>query len=606
MLRRHILVPVLAAGCIALAVSSSTRSVAAATPHPPGQQLATGPWGAGQSVDGLAGFLAVPSCAPDGYCAAIDSYGNVVVDHGGRWGAKPKHVVSPGNNDLSCVSSTFCMAIGSHFDDAVFDGTTWHQVLEPSDYPLTAISCAAVDFCLGLDKHSAWVFDGTGWSNQQLIDPHLRLGLVSCSPTRTCIAGDDDGNLFSFSNGVWQGPVSLGLSRIGSMSCAAGSYCLAMDYAGTTVRYTPTRGYSLVASPPITAHSGLACPAPRRCVAVGAFEVSFFDGKTWTQSSALRYGVGAVACSQPDACVAVGDFKVVEYDGSDWKVVRGELGQGVRLETSCPTASFCAVGDYYGNVLTYRDGSWSGVRNVDHSFVGILAVECTSASFCLAGDSDGKVLSFDGTSWSAAQDLGIAAVYALSCASATFCVAGGVDAVSVFDGTTWSRVAIDPGYGIEAVSCASADFCVTLEQNGQDTHAVTWDGTTWSAPKQVVGLPLDPISLQCPSTTFCMAASSNDRYLTYDGTTWSAAGQQPGFPTITSLTCTSETFCISVGDQSRSRWDGQTWGDPVQIDVPPVKHGSAQGVGLTGVSCASPTFCVAVDARGRALVTDQP
>ncbi len=593
--------PVTAATAV---VTPTARVAAPSAPKPP-----DGPWGPSRLIDPAAGWLDQVSCASDGYCAAIDSYGSVITNARGGW-SSPRRVVPPGHTSLSCTSREFCLAVGGKAHASIFDGSGWRHIVEPADRQLRYVSCSSPTFCVGLDAHRAWTYDGTTWSHKKTIDPYATLTAISCSADRQCIAGDDGGTLYQLLDGtIWEPGLGLGQNAIRSISCSAQTYCLAMDNDGKTALYSPATYFKLVATPP-GVRDTLACGAPKACVMVGGTDATFFDGKHWTAPEQVVTGesVHDVSCSAPTACVALSDFDAATYDGTSWDVRRADQGAGGWMAVSCPISSFCAATDYYGNALTYRDGSWSPDAVIDRDGYGLYALQCTSATFCATGDVIGNVLTFDGTGWTDPENVGIDFVNGISCTSSTFCVAAGYGAVSMYDGTSWSPAeSLDPGYFFTSVSCASSTFCLAIDEGKNVTRALVWDGHDWSAPVQIASDQIEAFSLQCLSRSFCMAVTERDAFATYDEGTWSDWGTIPGYLGPTSVSCTTPTFCVAVGEQSRSLWDGIAWSQPTRIDPSTPPHGgSFQDVGLTGVSCSSPKFCAAVNARGRALMTDRP
>lgn len=68
---------------------------------------------------------------------------------------------------------------------------------------------------------------------------------------------------------------------------------------------------------------------------------------------------------------------------------------GYLSSVSCPTVTFCAATDQYGNVTTFDGHSWSAMRSI--AALALYAVSCASPSFCVAVDQSGNALSFDGT-----------------------------------------------------------------------------------------------------------------------------------------------------------------------------------------------------------------
>ena len=207
----------------------------------------------------------------------------------------------------------------------------------------------------------------------------------------------------------------------------------------------------------------------------------------------------------------------------------------------------------------------------------------------------------------------------LGCSSADTCTAVGDyyseapvqhgSLVLRWNGTTWLRQrapVIGPATSLAtiAVSCPTARQCVAVGASG----AMVWDGNRWRAHAGVKG---DAVS--CPSAGFCVAVGSSIRRLNTeiwrDDKWTSEAMPLPTAPTplqsvtLAGLSCTSERFCIAVGDYSYGAtaqpspsgreltlaevWNGDGWRLAPPINPAPLSA-------FRGVSCRSPEFCVAV------------
>ncbi len=145
------------------------------------------------------------------------------------------------------------------------------------------------------------------------------------------------------------------------------------------------------------------------------------------------------------------------------------------------------------------------------------------------------------------------------------------------------------------------------------TLAERWDGTSWTI--QTTSNPTSPnptlSSVSCTSPTACMAVgdysdSAGDRLLLaerWDGTSWTIeptpnpAGSH--FSVLSAVSCTSATACIAVGTNYTDnggtalgvlveRWDGASWA----IQSTPAPPGGRPT--LRGVSCTSAMACTAV------------
>jgi hypothetical protein len=221
----------------------------------------------------------------------------------------------------------------------------------------------------------------------------------------------------------------------------------------------------------------------------------------------------------------------------------------------------------------------------------------------------------------------------VSCTSAAFCAAVGTDdsgptnqgVFSMWNGTTW-KLAPSPnvstpthGSYIETVSCATATFClavgdsyVPMSPTPDATLVDRWDGVKWSvvsSPNPTPSNENDLYSVDCTSTTFCMAVgetyndvthTGNPLSFRWNGSTWTsisapaaATGHENWFNDVS---CQGTSWCMGVGasyngsfDQAQSGlWTGSSWNF-----VTPVNPNTTHSVELESVSCPSPSMCVA-------------
>ena len=225
---------------------------------------------------------------------------------------------------------------------------------------------------------------------------------------------------------------------------------------------------------------------------------------------------------------------------------------------------------------------------------------------------------------------GSASITSVTCPSSTFCVAGGnyrdssgqgQAFVSVWNGTTWtdSEVAAalnTGGYAlITSVSCSSPNFCVAggnyQDSSGNSQAFVSvWNGTTWTDSRVAASLNnggfASITSVSCSSSTFCVAGDSSGNgqafVSVWNGTTWTdsqvAAALYTGLGAgITSVSCSSSNFCVAGGNYKDSSgngpafvtvWNGTTWTD---YEVAAALN--ARNASINSVSCSPSTICVA-------------
>jgi RHS repeat-associated protein len=78
-----------------------------------------------------------------------------------------------------------------------------------------------------------------------------------------------------------------------------------------------------------------------------------------------------------------------------------------------------------------------------------------------------------------------------------------------------------------------------------DGDALTYNGTSWSAPTSIDGNnTLDSVS--CTGSSFCAAVDAKGNVVTYNGTSWSDTASVDSTRRITSISCPTATFCAAV------------------------------------------------------------
>ena len=184
----------------------------------------------------------------------------------------------------------------------------------------------------------------------------------------------------------------------------------------------------------------------------------------------------------------------------------------------------------------------------------------------------------------------------VSCASASFCAAIDYSGHALtWNGSSWSAPdeVDNTGSGTGGgVSCASPSFCISSDTAGQSV--LMWDGSSWSAPADIDnGDGVVVSSSSCASPSFCVAAGSSGSVLTWNGSSWSAPDKIDGTNELARVSCVSASFCAAVDDKGRAlTWNGSSWSAPDDIDGTKFFY---------ALSCASASFCVAIDQHGHVL-----
>jgi hypothetical protein len=262
-------------------------------------------------------------------------------------------------------------------------------------------------------------------------------------------------------------------TAVGEYSMGSGLLTLAERWDGSnwTVEQTP--------SPPgaTSLLTGVSCPAPRFCVAVGYSVttkvrplVEHWDGSSWTIVHTPRPGRAwwfellAVSCPSIGDCSAVGSSiasgvdaqerpLAEHWDGASWTIQRtpnphAENGSGL-TGVACGGAGVCeAVGFYvYGDVdesilAMGRNGTKWAIQQQPDPGGGYVttdaSVSCSGATACTSvgswNDADGRTRaladSWDGASWimqhaRVPAGAAIAELFGVSCSSPIACIAVG-------------------------------------------------------------------------------------------------------------------------------------------------------------------------------------
>jgi hypothetical protein len=317
---------------------------------------------------------------------------------------------------------------------------------------------------------------------------------------------------------------------------------------------------------------------------------------------------------------------------------------------SCTSTTNCIAVGFQSNTIgpgpqttlteIWNGASWSVAPspNPGNNVNDLSGVSCTSSTDCVAvgyyfNTSASQTISqtliekWNGASWSVTpspdQGNGGSVLYGVFCTSSTNCVAVGdyingsgdfQTLIETWNGTGWSIIpSPDPGTpssGLDGVHCASSTNCVAVGYyfNGPSTQGLVeaWNGTIWSvspSPNPADAGAANLASVSCTSATDCVAVGdyingSGSQVLTesWNGTIWSVTtSPNQGTDTLSSVSCISSTNCVGVGNFSTGSgdptliesWNGISW------FVTPSPSPGANAY-LNGVSCISSTGCFAV------------
>ncbi|HEX5525622.1 MAG TPA: S8 family serine peptidase [Solirubrobacterales bacterium] len=515
--------------------------------------------------------------------------------------------------DVSCPSSTACLAVGSdrYVSKGFFElwnGSEWKRITSFSGGELKAISCPTATWCMAVAKSEAkawqlkWTEGFNVWSTEAKTPPtpegatELKIKDVSCSSESACTAV----GRYSLS-GTWKPYVAR--------------------WSGTSwaLQTAPSPGEGNASE----AMLSVSCGSASFCLAVGKAASKPFaerwNGSEWTTQSApnptgaTEAVLESVSCPSASSCMAVGYSKASgtkrrtlteSWNGSALAVVTSpnpaKEGDAMLRSVSCPSTGSCIA----AGVLAYPT---------------ILSEEETTLA-----------LSWNGTSWtlqSTPNPSGnlFSSLAGVSCSSSVACSAVGRSRPTSaesntqtlgerWNGETWSlQTTANPEAEkraeLEDLSCPSSTMCMAV---GNDRYLSKglfefWNGSEWKLTPKISGGELKAIS--CPTASWCMAIAKGETkswllQWSEGFGSWSASSKTLPTPEggteikLADVSCSSESVCTAVGRYSLSgtwkpyvaRWSGTSWA----LQTAPSPGEGTASEAMLSVSCGSASFCLAV------------
>lgn len=602
---------------------------------------------------------------------------------------KSPNATLPGGRleSVSCSAPAACTAVGTNLNKSGinvtlaerWNGTTWKRQHTPNPATntvpavapdLLGVSCPASNFCEAVGTYHlggasvamAEAWNCRRWSWQHVPVPvgsdSARLNSVSCTSSRFCEAvGSFRGTrgtalLAATWNGTtWrlqQAPSPAGAQSedFSAVSCTSATFCEAWG-GGNPGAPGPAvaerwngRSWRMQAVPSDAAMNSVSCVSMTFCEAVGSSGGEVWNGSHWSAQaipSPASASLLGVSCTSPKFCEAVGAGpSAAKWNGTGWSLQSAPNPASATFThlnaVSCAVATSCEAAGFFEVAVTANNPkalaeAWNGhtwrlqhpVAPPGATFNALASVSCVSTRFCEAVgthfDSAGNQVNlaemWNGTSWQLQTVPNptspfvppSGSLFGISCVTASFCAAVGVGAggaeAEMWNGTSWQLQAI-PGTSVQpmSVSCVTTSFC--LEANGFGQVAI-WNGSSWSAGPAVTGFsPVTGVS--CVSASFCEAVGSGpsgDNAAVWNGTTWTAQPTPgPASSFLSAVSCAAADSCEAVGSSANSVfqevtfaevWNGSTW---TTQPIPNPK--ASQGSFLRAVSCTSASSCTAV------------
>jgi hypothetical protein len=364
------------------------------------------------------------SCASASACEAAGDYQIVTTGNdpkavaeawnGTSW-VLQKAVAPPGAtanelNGVSCVTASFCAAVGWHDNSAgnevnlaeIWNGTSWLITTTPNPkgqngaggYDLYSVSCVSASFCqaagTGPSGPIAALWNGTSWTVQVIPGPGVQPQEVSCATADFCMEAGGSGDVDVWNGSSWSAGSSVpGFSNLSSISCVSASFCEVVGYDPSAGNAAAWNGTSWVdqatPGPASNSFNAVSCNAAGSCEAVGQALgtndepvplAEVWNGSAWTIQStpdpanSQSGSLASVSCTSAGSCTAVGQYAsgtppnfgqpqtlAEVWDGTAWSIPAtpdpSSTAQNILSGVSCGASDACtAVGLYTdpGNV----------------------------------------------------------------------------------------------------------------------------------------------------------------------------------------------------------------------------------------------------------------
>ena len=187
---------------------------------------------ASRSIDAL-------SCVSSSFCVAVDTSGYAAKYNGSTWTATD--IDSTRSIDtVSCASSSFCVAAGASGYVTVYNGSTWSTPTDAdSTRTIQAVSCPTSSLCVAVDTSGyATTYNGSSWSTATDIDGSHALEALSCVSSSFCEASDNAGSVLTYNGSSWSNAQDVDATRtVSSVSCTSSTFCAAVDSSGYATMY---------------------------------------------------------------------------------------------------------------------------------------------------------------------------------------------------------------------------------------------------------------------------------------------------------------------------------------------------------------------------------
>ena len=368
---------------------------------------------------------------------------------------------------LAATLALVVLACASQVSPAQASSWSTQTTPNPPAVPLNAkfkdVSCKSSTMCLAVgedhqrEEALGQLWNGSEWKNLPFLAESIYEGTrsgVSCTSTTDCmVVGSSEGKAIverwrvfggSWRNlGIWypeapSGGIEPNLSAI---SCTSSTECTAVGFyrkegvIKTLAERYGSGAWSVQSTPNpesgTASLAGVSCDSATSCTAIGGTYAMHWNGSSWTASTAATPSgatstyLGKLSCTSSTSCIAVGRYKestgyrktlAEKWNGSSWSISSTPnpaeaKGDVELLGVSCSTSSSCfAVGRYVSALLEEEGPFASEAKTLAESFNGsswsiqsspnpegsseirLNAVSCAGGSECTAVGSAGVTI----------------------------------------------------------------------------------------------------------------------------------------------------------------------------------------------------------------------
>jgi photosystem II stability/assembly factor-like uncharacterized protein len=379
-------------------------------------------WTRQVSGTGTGNFLQAVSCVPASTnCWAVGRAGKIVMTTNlTTWTAQTSNTTSY-LNGVTCISTSFCVAVGQNGTVDVYNGSTWTATAgNGGTGTLASVVCPGGNLvCYATGKQGITILTttgGTSWTIQAGGGSQAnQLNGISCPNASTCYATGNGaasapGTILKTSNGgqSWLPQVSGTANNVNlaSVACTSTTACVAVGASGNARVTTDGSTWNTGTTGTTNALSGVSCPSAGNCVSVGASGTALTSangGSTWAaQTSGTTNALNAVNCVGTTcyAAGASGTLLKSTTTGGSWAAQTSNTANALN-GVACMSSTFCIADGVQGTTIATSDGAtWGQQGNplsgptsaLNATNIALNGAACTTARCMVGAPAQGDIL----------------------------------------------------------------------------------------------------------------------------------------------------------------------------------------------------------------------